>query len=56
VVYTLIARACSCIVSVGHRLQLLDFHTHVLAHAGGGAWAKWTVAEYRERLAAGQEG
>jgi len=56
VVYGLIARACRCFVSVGHRLQLLEWHSHVLVSVGGGLWAKYTAAEYKQRLAAGQEG
>jgi ABC-type uncharacterized transport system fused permease/ATPase subunit len=56
VVYGLIARACSCYVSVGHRLQLLEWHSHVLVSVGAGHWAKYTTAEYRQRLAAGLEG
>lgn len=55
VVYGLIAQACSCFVSVGHRLQLLEWHSHVLV-SGAGHWAKYTAAEFRQRLAAGLEG
>jgi ABC-type uncharacterized transport system fused permease/ATPase subunit len=56
VVYGLIAQACSCFVSVGHRLQLLEWHSHVLVSTGAGHWAKYTAAEYRQRLATGLEG
>lgn len=55
-VYSLIAGACSCYVSVGHRLQLLEWHSHVLVFQGPGVWAKYTTAEYKQRLAAGLEG
>jgi ABC-type sugar transport system ATPase subunit len=56
VAYGLIARACSCYVSVGHRPQLLDWHSHVLVAAGPpGLWAKYTAAEFRARRTAGLE-
>lgn len=55
VVYGLVGQACSSYVSVGHRLQLLDWHSHVLVSVGQGLWIKYTAAEYRQRLAAGLE-
>jgi ABC-type uncharacterized transport system fused permease/ATPase subunit len=56
VVYGLIAQACSCYVSVGHRLQLLEWHSHVLVSVGSGRWVMHTTDEYKQRLAAGLEG
>lgn len=56
VAYGLMTKVCSCFVSVGHRLQLLEWHSHVLVSTGSGVWAKYTAAEYRQRLAAGLEG
>ncbi|KAF8070971.1 Abcd2 [Scenedesmus sp. PABB004] len=55
-VYRLVAAACPSYVSVGHRPQLLDWHSHVLAFAGTpGRWALWTADEWRARVAAGLE-
>lgn len=38
-------------VSVGHRLQLVQYHTHVLEHGGGtaGTWTLYTSHEYLSR-------
>ena len=44
------AHPITLIVQVGHRLQLVRHHTHVLAHAGpeaGGAWSLHTAEEYQ---------
>jgi ABC-type uncharacterized transport system fused permease/ATPase subunit len=57
-VYGLVRQACSSYVSVGHRTQLLEWHSHVLVcsgQPGAGHWEKYTAAEYKQRLAAGQE-
>lgn len=53
--YSLVARFCSSYVSVGHRMQLLEWHSHVLVSGGSGVWNKYSVEEYRNRLAAGLE-
>ncbi len=42
-----------CYVSVGHRMQLLQHHTHVLECVGGGEWRFSTVAEYAARAGMG---
>jgi ABC-type uncharacterized transport system fused permease/ATPase subunit len=58
VVYGLVRQACSSYVSVGHRMQLLEWHSHVLVctgQPGAGQWEKYTAAEYKQRLAAGLE-
>jgi putative ATP-binding cassette transporter len=39
-------------VSVGHRLALVRFHTHVLECVGHGAWVKSTAAEFLRRAEA----
>lgn len=54
--YRMVAKFCSSYVSIGHRHQLLEWHTHVLVAAGQGSWSKYTVAEFKQRLAAGLEG
>lgn len=56
VVYGLISHTCRCYVSVGHRLQLLEWHSHVLVWSAPGHWVKYTTGEYQQRLAAGLEG
>lgn len=56
VVYGLISHTCRCYVSVGHRLQLLEWHSHVLVWTGPGHWVKYTTGEFQQRLAAGLEG
>eukprot|EP00775_Hariotina_reticulata_P013062 gene13062-13189_t len=62
VVYGLLRQACSSYVSVGHRLQLLDWHSHVLvadvvgSSTNAGRWKMYQVQEYKQRLAAGLEG
>ncbi|KAG2486371.1 hypothetical protein HYH03_014951 [Edaphochlamys debaryana] len=49
--YGLIRKRVPCFVSVGHRLALLQHHTHVLEALGGGAWRFGTAAEYQRRNA-----
>lgn len=44
---------CSCYVSVGHRLQLLQYHTHVLQWRAPGQWVVGSVAELQRRLGGG---
>lgn len=39
------ARTCT-----GHRMLLVQYHTHVLAREEGGAWTKYSRDEYTERL------
>lgn len=52
-IYTLIRKHVACYVSVGHRMQLLQHHTHVLECVGGGEWRFSTVAEYAARAGMG---
>jgi hypothetical protein len=37
--------------TVGHRMELLQYHTHVLEHMGNARWELSTVHEYQERTA-----
>jgi len=55
VLYSLLRARCSCYVSVGHRMQLLHYHTHVLEFKEGGSsgkpdWAMCTAQEFQQRL------
>jgi hypothetical protein len=34
----------------GHRVELLSYHTHVLAYMGSGEWKFSTVDEYEDRM------
>lgn len=49
--YALVRQRVGCYVSVGHRMMLLQHHTHVLEAKGGGEWELCTSAEYQKRLA-----
>lgn len=45
------AGSSSCaFVSVGHRAQLIQYHSHVLVHRGNGEWQKMTAADYSRTL------
>ncbi|KAG1676622.1 hypothetical protein FOA52_008751 [Chlamydomonas sp. UWO 241] len=53
--YGLLRDRAPCYVSVGHRLQLARYHTHVLEHAGpdsSGGWELLTSFEYQARAKA----
>ncbi|PNH03566.1 hypothetical protein TSOC_010379 [Tetrabaena socialis] len=50
--YALIRKRVGCYVSVGHRMQLLQHHTHVLECLGGGQWRFGSSADYQRRMAA----
>ncbi|GLC38395.1 hypothetical protein PLESTB_001582400 [Pleodorina starrii] len=50
--YGLIRKRVGCYVSVGHRMQLLQHHTHVLECLGGGVWRLDSSDEYQRRMAA----
>ena len=45
VLYTKLQSTCRSYVSVGHRKQLMEYHTHVLEYAGKGAWIKKRMLE-----------
>ncbi|EIE26584.1 ATP-binding cassette transporter [Coccomyxa subellipsoidea C-169] len=47
--YTALRSHCSSFVSVGHRSELVQYHTHVLEHGEQGKWAFSTVQEYQSR-------
>ncbi|EFJ43625.1 hypothetical protein VOLCADRAFT_96169 [Volvox carteri f. nagariensis] len=50
--YGLIRKRIGCYVSVGHRMQLLQHHTHVLECLGSGTWRMDTSEQYQRRMAA----
>ncbi|PNH03567.1 hypothetical protein TSOC_010380 [Tetrabaena socialis] len=50
--YALIRKRVGCYVSVGHRMQLLQHHTHVLECLGGGQWRFGSSADYQRRMMA----
>lgn len=49
-VYALMRARPGCFVSVGHRMQLVKYHTHVLESRGQGLWVKCTSEEYLREL------
>ncbi|GMH39495.1 hypothetical protein BSKO_07393 [Bryopsis sp. KO-2023] len=48
-VYKALQDSCESYVSVGHRLQLVQHHTHVLEYGGQGVWAKYPSADFHKR-------
>ena len=54
--YGLLQRGGRSFVSVGHREQLVQWHTHVLEHAGGPRWRLSTRQEVLARRQAGAGG
>lgn len=44
--YAALAAACPCYVSIGHRRELVAFHTHVLRATGDGRWELVKAAEH----------
>ena len=46
VLYRLLQRHCHSYVSIGHRAELLQWHTHVLQHAGGPCWRICTKQDF----------
>ncbi|CAK0734001.1 hypothetical protein CVIRNUC_000368 [Coccomyxa viridis] len=50
--YTRLRSYCTSYISVGHRMELLQYHTHVLEHVGATRWQLSTVEEFRARQAA----
>lgn len=45
--YGALGDACGSYVSVGHRMQLLAYHSHVLCNRGDGQWVMMSTAAYR---------
>ena len=45
--YEALRSMCSCFVSIGHRKELLAYHTHVLEAIGDGRWVLQTVVQYQ---------
>ena len=52
--YRQLTDQCRCHVSVGHRLQLLRYHTHVLQWRSAGRWELSTAGEVQRQLASSQ--
>ena len=49
--YALLKETCHCYISIGHRPQLVSYHTHVLENASTveeGTWLLKTAAEYKK--------
>lgn len=44
--YCMLKTTCDCIVSIGHRRELLNYHTHVLECLGDGTWNLQAMATY----------
>jgi len=60
ILYGLLRARCPCYVSVGHRMQLLHYHTHVLefredesGKIPSRSWALCTAQEFQQRLQKG---
>jgi ABC-type uncharacterized transport system fused permease/ATPase subunit len=51
--YRQLVSVCRSHISVGHRAQLVRFHTHVLMWSEPGRWVKRTTAEYQALTADG---
>lgn len=47
--YTKLRSCCRSYLSVGHRQQLKEYHTHVLEFAGNGKWIKRSAKDSTER-------
>jgi len=48
--YTLLHTSCRTFVSVGHRMQLVKYHTHVLKWEAPGKWVFMPAAEFQAAL------
>ena len=46
--YDLLAETCSCYVSVGHRMSLLGYHTHVLKLGDDGSYKLCTAEAFKK--------
>lgn len=44
--YAQLCAASGAMVSVGHRMELVRYHTHVLQAKGDGRWKLWDAADY----------
>ncbi|KAK9809945.1 hypothetical protein WJX72_002230 [[Myrmecia] bisecta] len=44
--YAALRRSCRSYISVGHRMQLLEYHTHVLENVGGSHWKFYTADQF----------
>eukprot|EP00887_Chlorella_sp_A99_P007088 scaffold2.g7088.t1 len=50
--YAALRERCPCYVSIGHRMQLVACHTHVLEAVGEGRWVLYTAPQFQAKLAA----
>ncbi|KAA6422215.1 MAG: ABC transporter [Trebouxia sp. A1-2] len=48
--YKALQKHSTSFVSVGHRMQLLDYHTDVLHHVGNGQWQHHTSEQFKRQL------
>lgn len=51
--YTALRARCACYVSIGHRKELLEHHSHVLECVGNNRWEMQSVEEYLKKSAIG---
>ena len=47
--YSKLRALCRSYISVGHRLQLIEYHTHILEYIGKGIWVKKRASELVEK-------
>ncbi len=45
--YRQLIRSATTVISIGHRLSILEYHPHVLELAGDGSWSLSTAKDYR---------
>lgn len=48
ILYQKLRSKCSSYISVGHRLQLVEYHSHVLEYSRDGEWIKRTRSDFLE--------
>jgi len=48
--YLALQRHSRCYISIGHRLQLVEYHTHVLLGLGEGKWELMSAQQYKKRF------
>ena len=47
--YSRLKTLCRSYISVGHRLQLMEYHSHILEYVGKGIWLKKRASDVIER-------
>ena len=48
--YSMLQSMCRSFVSVGHRMTIIQYHTHVLAWTEPGKWRLWPASEFNRSL------